>query len=223
MTSRHVNINRASRFQGEVGPLHTIDIINDDKDEEEDSFNNNRDARAEERWHVSLDNLARNYRDVAATSSELHDRAGYGARKKHIIFGLPGPIMSIVVTCIAALWQDPDNVYVLVPLSSLAAIFTAVHVFFDMGGKAEKYWNYSAQYGGVAAFVDATLARDIDFRIPPDAFFAELRTRMGNLNGTAPPLPGKGTCGFSKYPGKVPLPVPTQKGDMYYELRTRKA
>lgn len=195
-------------------PLHPIDIVNNIGE----SFVNNRDARPEERWHGSLDNLARSYRDTAANASELHDRAGYGARKKHIIFGLPGPIMSIVVASIAALWQHTDNRFVLVPLSSLAAIFTAVHVFFDMGGKAEKYWNYSAQYGGVVAFVDATLARDIDWRTPPDAFFAELRTRMGNLNGTAPQLPGKGTCGCSKYPGKVELPKPTQQGDMFYEM-----
>lgn len=199
--------------------MHTIDIINGDNG---DAFDNNRDARPEERWHSSLDNLARSYRDAAAKNSELHDRAGYGARKKHIIFGLPGPITAIVVSCIAALWQDTDNVYLIVPLSSLAAILTAVHVFFDMGGKAEKYWSYSAQYGGVVAFVDATLARDVDFRTPPDAFFAELRTRMGNLNGTAPQLPGKGTCGCSKYEGPVPLPEPTKKGSQFYQLPNKK-
>jgi hypothetical protein len=202
------------KMNKEEKQMETIDIVNDTAE----AFDNNRDYRPEERWHATLDNLARSYRDAATISSELHDRAGYGARKKHIIFGLPGPLIGIVVTCIAALWQDLDNIYMIVPLSSLGAIFTAVHVFFDMGGKAEKFWSYSAQYGGVAAFVDATLARDIDFRTPPDAFFAEVRTRMGNLNGTAPQLPGNGCCGCSKYPGKVDLPKPTQAGSMRYDV-----
>lgn len=178
----------------------------------------NHDSRPEEKWHLSLDQFARNFRDSASNASELHDRAGYGARKKHIIFGLPGPLIGIIVTCIAALWENDDSRYLLVPLSAIGSIFAAVHVFFDMGSKAEKHWNYSAQYNGVVSFVDATLARDVDFRIPPDAFFAELRARMGNLGATAPQLPGKGTCGCSKYDVPPPLPKPIQNDSQFYTV-----
>ena len=106
------------------------------------------DARPEERWHGSLEQLARQYRDVSAVASEEHDRSGYGARQKHIIFGLPGPLISLVVASVAALWQDPDSIYLIVPLSTLGAIFGAVHTFFDYGGKASSHWNYASQYGG---------------------------------------------------------------------------
>jgi hypothetical protein len=184
----------------------------------EEPSDNNIDVRPEERWHASLDQLARNYRDVSASSSEEHDRSGYGARMKHIVFGLPGPVISLVVACVSALWVSPDAIYLIVPLSTLGGIFGAVHTFFDYGGKAQAHWTYAASYGGVCSKIDATLARDIDFRIPPDAFFAEIRTELGHLNATAPQLPGKGCCGCSKYDGKKPLPAPTQDGDMKYRV-----
>lgn len=182
-----------------------------------DSFHNNLDARPEERWHSSLDQLARQYRDVCTLSSELHDRASYGARMKHIIFGLPGPILSIVTASVASLWTSADNIYVIVPFSSVAAIFSAVHSFFDMSRKAERHCNYSAKYADVAAMVDLQLGRDIDFRTPPDMFLTEIRTKIANLQGTAPQLPGKGSCGCTKYNGNVPLPRPIQTGSMIYK------
>lgn len=190
-----------------------------DRLEDEDRFSNNRDARPEERWHESLENLAKSYRDSAAVQSELHDRAGYGARMKHLIFALPAPVIAVVITCISALWTSPDAVYLVAPLSALGGIFSVVHTVLNLGGKAERYWMYAALYGGIVATVDATLARDIDFRIPPDAFFAEVRTKMGELNGNAPQLPGKGCCGCSKYEGKPMLPAPTQKGDFHYSSK----
>lgn len=182
-----------------------------------ESFNNNFDIRPEERWHGSLDQLARQYRDIAMTSCELHDRAGYGARMKHIIFGLPGPILSIITACIASLWNDVDNIYVIVPLSSLAAIFSSVHSFFDMSAKAQQHWNTSSKYGDIASAVDLQLGRDIDFRTPPDTFLVEIRTKLGNLHATAPQLPGKGFCGCKKYAGKVELPKPIQNASMIYK------
>jgi hypothetical protein len=184
----------------------------------EESTVNHIDSRPEERWHASLDNLAREYRDVAAATCEQQDRAGYGARMKHIIFALPAPVIGITVTCISALWDSTDSRYVIAPLSAIGALAGAVHTFFDLGGKAQRHWDYSAKYGGVCSKVDATLARDIDFRIPPDAFFAEVRTELGNLNATAPQLPGKGCCGCSKYETKKALPAPTRKGGFHYDV-----
>ena len=177
------------------------------------------DARPEERWHGSLEQLARQYRDVSAVASEEHDRSGYGARQKHIIFGLPGPIISLVVATVAALWTDPDSIYLIAPLSTVGAIFGAVHTFFDYGGKARSHWDYAARYGGVCSKIDASLARDTAFRIPPDAFFAEVRTEIGHLNATAPTLPGKGCCGCSKYDAVKPLPAPTQTGSTQYKIQ----
>lgn len=185
-----------------------------------DATDNHHDIRPEERWHTTLDQLAREYRDVSAVASEQHDRAGYGARMKHIVFGLPAPVIGIVVAAVAALWISPDAVYFVVPLSSIGSIFAAVHTFFDYGGKAQSHWDYSARYGGVCSKIDATLARDVDFRTPPDAFFAEVRTELGHLNGTAPQLPGKGCCGCSKYESKKPLPAPTRDGAFHYEVRS---
>lgn len=187
--------------------------------DDEDRFSNNRDARSEERWHDSLENLAKSYRDTAVVLSEKHDEAGYKARMKHIVFGLPGPIIAILVSVVAALWNSPDAQLLVVPLSALGAIFSAVHTFFDMGGRAERYWSYSALYGGIVSTVDATLARDIDFRRPPDEFFAEVRTQLGHLNGTAPQLPGKGCCGCTKYESGKSMPSlqATQKGSLHYE------
>ena len=180
--------------------------------------NDHADARPEERWHASLDNLARRFRDSASVNSEKQDRAGYGARMKHIIFGLPAPLVAICVSTLAALWDSPDARFVVAPLSAAGGIFAAVHTFFDMGGKAQRHWEYSARYAGICSKIDATLARDIDFRIPPDAFFAEVRTELGNLNGSAPQLPGKGCCGCSKYDGAKPLPEPTQMGEFTYKM-----
>lgn len=165
---------------------------------------NNQDYRAEERWHQSIDTLAREWRDSCVEQSREHDKAGYGARMKHIIFGLPGPVTAIVTSTVAALWDSPDVKYAIVPLSGLAAVFSAVHVFLDMAGKAQLHWNYSAQYGGVANKIGAQLSRDVDFRRPADEFMAETRMEVGNLNASAPQLPGTGCCGCKHRETVVP-------------------
>lgn len=203
-----------------VGP----GVVVEDPDAESRTSNDGqssdpRDARPEEKWSLPFDNLAREYRDVAAVLSEEHDRAGYGARLKHIVFGLPGPVIGIVVSGAASLWRSPDAVYLVVPLSSLGAIMTAVHVFLDMAGRAQLHWTYSAKYAMVVSRIDTTLARHVNFRIPADAFFAEIRTEMNNLGEKAPQLPGKGCCGCKKYDSKKALPAPTRAGDIYYDLQ----
>ena len=182
----------------------------------EEPSDNNIDIRPEEKWHESLDNLARKYRDHAATQSELQDRAAYGARMKHIIFGLPGPLISLSVAMISSLWTLEQNVYVIAPLSLVGGTATMIHNFFDLGGKAQQHWDYASRYGGVCSKIDAALARDPDFRTPPDASFAEWRTELDHLGATAPVLPGKGCCGCSKYDGKKALPAPTQEGETFY-------
>lgn len=180
---------------------------------------NHIDSRHEEAWHRSLDNLAKSYRDTCAVSSELQDRAGYSARMKHIVFGLPAPIIATVVTCISGLWDSTEAKYVVAPLSALGGIFAAVHTFFDMSAKAEKHWTHAARYNGLKNKIDATLSRDINFRIPPDAFFAEVRTELNNLDSSAPQLGGKGRCGCSKYKTPPPLPPATQAGTFHYEFK----
>lgn len=177
---------------------------------------NNIDARPEERWHRTLDNLAREYRNFAARQSELQDRAGYGARGKHVLFGLPGPLIALTVSLITALWPSPESVYVIAPLSMVGGASTLIHNFFDLGGKAQRHWDFAARYDSVCARIDATLARDIDFRTPPDAAFAEWRTDIGHLNASAPQLPGNG-C-FRKFSGKEALPVPKPAGETLFEV-----
>lgn len=174
----------------------TVDVLND--------TTNNQDHRAEEKWHQSLDDLARGWRDSCIEQCKEHDKAGYGANKKHLIFGLPGPVTAIATTAVAALWESPDARFVIVPLSALAAIFSSVHVFMDLAGKAQRHWNYSAQYGGMASKIGFQLGRDVDFRRPADEFLAETRAEIGNLNGNAPQLPGTGCCGCSHRGGPVP-------------------
>lgn len=195
---------------------HVRDLHDDSCDDE--LTITNVDHRPEERWHQSLDNLAREFRDNAATMSELQDRAGYTARMKHIIFGLPAPIIAVLVTCLSGLWDSPDAKYVVAPLAAFGGVFSTVHTFFDMSGKAQRHWSYSALYGALVAKIDSTLARDIHFRIPPDAFFAEVRTEMTNLNGSAPQLGGKGVCGCTKYENPPSLPAPTRSGSFHYQM-----
>lgn len=157
---------------------------------------NNMDYRGEERWHASIDALARQWRNVCEDMSLKHDKAGYGARMKHWIFGLPSPIATLVCSAVAALWESPDARFFIVPVTCLAAIFSVVHTFLDMGGKAQRHWDYSARYGGICSKIDVQLVRDVDFRRPADEFIAETRTEIGNLNSNAPQLPdSKGCCG----------------------------
>ena len=191
--------------------------------EGEDSFFNNRDIRPEERWHLSLSHLAEKFRDQAAAASELHDRAGYSARMKHRIFAIPAPVIALLVASISGMWIedcDGDNTsrFVIIPLSTIGAIFATVHTVLNMGGRAEQFWRYAALYGALVVRIDRELARDPEWRTPADAFFAEIGTAMTNLNATAPQLPGKGCCGCSKYKGVPPIPtVTTQTGDSMYD------
>lgn len=187
------------------------------READEDRFSNNRDARPEERWHRSIEQTAREFRDHAAQAQEMHDRSGYSARMKHLFLSLPGIITALSVSAIASLWRDEDSAYLIVPLSLIGATLTSVHTALNLGGRSELFWRYSALYGGVVAEVDTELSRDVDWRTPPDAFMAKLRADMGHLNGSAPQLPGKGCCGCSKYEGTKPLPKPTRTGNVYYE------
>lgn len=209
----------------EIAPPPTVETVPELIDITTDETNN-RDHRAEERWHQSIDMLAREWRDSCAEQSKEHDKAGYGARMKHIIFGLPAPLTAIVTSTVAALWDSPDVKYAVVPLSGLAAIFSAIHVFMDMAGKAELHWNYAAQYGGVASKIGAQLSRDVDFRRPADEFMAETRMEVGNLNASAPQLPGTGCCGCKHRDTVVPgLETEKQLEDrreLYAQIRERR-
>lgn len=155
---------------------------------------NNMDYRGEERWHASIDALARQWRNVCEDMALKHDKAGYGARVKHFVFGLPAPITALVTTAVVSLWDSEDSKYFVVPATCLAAILSTVHTFLDMGGRAQRHWDYSARYGGICSKIDVQLVRDVDFRRPADEFIAETRTEIGNLNSNAPQLPDGRYC-----------------------------
>lgn len=184
----------------DTNEINDINVITDTR--------NNHDIRGEERWHASINSLVCDWRDQCVIQSRRHDIAGNKARTKHIVFGLPAPITSIVTACVAGLWVSPDAVFFILPATALATVFSVVHVFFDMGGKAEKHWGFSARYGGVASKIDLQLARDVDFRRPADEFMAETGTEINNLNANAPQLSGKGWCSCSKCYGKDGVPLP---------------
>lgn len=163
-------------------------------DKQTDAIDNNLDRRGEERWHRSLETHARTIRASCVRSSAVQEKAGYGAKAKHVILGLPGPIIALIVAAVAALWDDQDSRYFVVPFSLVGAVFNAVHVFLALEGKAERHWMFSALYGGVVSKIDAQLCRDPDYRRPADEFMAEINSEVGFLNGNAP-QPPKGTCG----------------------------
>lgn len=155
---------------------------------------NNMDVRPEERWHESVDRLAREWADFCGKKHAAHEKAGYGARAKHVIFGLPMPIVTIIVSVVTPLWDSSDSKYFVAPATGLAGIFGAIHTFLNMGGVAQRHWDYAARFNAIKSKIDRELARDIDFRRPADEFMAETRVEIGNLEGTAPQLPGR-CCG----------------------------
>lgn len=155
---------------------------------------NNRDARGEERWHSSIDALARRWKKSCVSAAKAHDAAGYKARSRHIIFGLPAPVTALATAAVSALWESEDARYFVVTSTTIAAVFSAVHTFLDMGGRAQRHWDFSARYGGIASKIDYQLVRDVDFRRPADEFLAETRQEIGALNANAPQLPDPAGC-----------------------------
>jgi hypothetical protein len=156
---------------------------------------NNQDHRGEERWHESLHAKVMEWGASCAVFAKKHDEAGYKARFKHIVFGMPAPVTTIVTGAVAALWESPDARYFVVPAAAVAAIFSAVHVFLDMGARAQRHWDYAARYSEIAGCIELQLARDVDFRRPADEFMIEILTNIAHLGGSAPALPGVGCCG----------------------------
>ncbi len=155
---------------------------------------NNRDKRGEERWHETIHTQVMQWAEECGLVAEKHDNAGYGAMFKHVVFGLPGPIATISLGVVAGLWDDPDSKFLILPVSGMAAISTAVHVFMNMGGRAQKHWDFAARYKSIKIDVNRELSRDIDFRRPADEFMMEISSNMNSLNASAPPLPGSGCC-----------------------------
>jgi hypothetical protein len=103
------------------------------------------------------------------------------------------------------------------PMVCVGTICSVIHSTLGLAGRATSHEHYANLYAGIASHVDYSLARDPDWRTPADAFFAEVRTRMGNINASAPQLPGAGCCGCTKYESdKIPLPPPTVSGGTQY-------
>lgn len=166
------------------------------------------DHRPNEGWSPKLVAEARKLRDDCNQASGDHDQAGYGHRTRHIIFGLPGPVVAVIVGGIAGLWESSDARYLITPLSMFGGIMTAVHIFLNMAGRAERHWAYAAHYGGLAAEIHHELQRDPRRRRESDEFFAEILTRIRHLNANAPQLPNKkkkgcksACCGTGAYGG----------------------
>jgi hypothetical protein len=174
-----------------------INILDEDSQKSEKTEGTPLDARGEERWHTSIEELAKEWRNNCDTLAVKHDSAGYKARMKHLIFGLPAPITSLVVTAVAGLWLSPNAKYFIVPASCVAAVFSVVHVQLNLAGKAQQYWDFSARFGSMASKIDHQLVRHEKFRRPADEFMAETRVELGNLQAYAPQLPGNGCCGCS--------------------------
>nr|BDC16850.1 hypothetical protein [Sicyoidochytrium minutum DNA virus] len=184
---------------------------------------NNRTKVYEESWHESLHMLAAQYRDDALDASIAHDKAAYSARFKHRLFGYIGPIINIVTTGLAAIVEEEEVMYVVIPLSAVAAAFTFLHIQMDMAAKARQYWEYNARYGELAAVIDETLAHDVDFRPAADKTIAVWCTQKNHLDGNAPPLPGKGWCGRHGRPSSF-RKIPTEeelRAREYYRKRIR--
>lgn len=166
------------------------------------------DHRPNEGWSPKLVSEARKLRDDCNQASGDHDQAGYGHRTRHIIFGLPGPLVAVLVGGIAGLWESEDARFLITPLSMFGGIMTAVHIFLNMAGRAERHWAYAAHYGGLASEIHHELQRDPRRRRESDEFFAEILTRIGHLNANAPQLPNKkkkgcksACCGTGAYGG----------------------
>lgn len=153
------------------------------------------DTRGEEKWSEKLEVLASDWRDACTHNSKRHDLAGYKARMKHLILGLPAPIATIVTGAVSALWESPDARYFIVPVMGVTSILGLVHTYLNMGGKAQRHWDFAARYGGIVSKIDMQMVRGRKFRSPADAFMAETRVEVGNLNANAPQLPGRGCCG----------------------------
>ena len=194
----------------EINEILNVVDLDDEKKAIITDRKNNGDYRKEERWHASIDKLAREWRNACAENSKRHDLAGYKARMKHLILGLPAPIATLTTAAVAGLWDSPDNKYFIVPTMCVASILNLVHIYLNLGGKAQQYWDFSARYGGMAGKIDALLCRDVDFRRPADEFMAETRAEIGNLNGNAPQLPGRGCCGCSDFEREEIIEPPTK-------------
>lgn len=185
---------------------------------------NNLTSVREEAWHESLHMLAAKYRDDALDASIAHDKAAYSARFKHRLFGYIGPIINIVTTALAALVEEDEIMYVVIPLSAIASAFSFLHIQMDMATKARKFWEYNARYGELAALIEETLAHDVDRRPAADKTIAVWCTQKNHLDGNAPPLPGKGWCGRHGRSSSF-RPIPTEdelRAREYHRKRLRK-
>lgn len=166
------------------------------------------DSRGEEAWHPALEEQALVTRAFALAQSVEHDKAGYRARKKHLIYGLPGPIIGVAVACVSSLWDQPESQYLVAPLAAVGAILTTIHTFMNMGGKAQQHWTYNALYRNVADEISALLSRQKQFREVPDAFMARVNTMLNHYKSTAPQLPGTGCCSLNPPEDAAPMPEP---------------
>ena len=145
----------------------------------------------EEPWGPKIETTIRNWKDGALKSSAAHQDAGYRLKFKFRFVKVMLTFWAVVSMISNNLLQcDESDTAILVRLAihGIELFWVGVTAISNMGYDYRVHFEYERKYAEYAIDVDDMLSRGEDFRVPADAFIAEMRERMKRL-GESPEIP----------------------------------
>ena len=84
--------------------------------------------------------------------------------------------------------QETSSRFVSLSVNAIQVFWTGLNSSMNLGVKYRIHFEYEAKYKAFALDIDHMLAKGRDFRMPADAFMAELKERQKRLD-EAPEFP----------------------------------
>ena len=116
-----------------------------------------------------------------------HDNLARRFNFKHTFYGFVPLILPLFMTFTSQTIEDNEiNKLVSGGGFVVIGVCNAILKFLDLKSNAIKHEQASYQYNCVVNFIEATMSRNIDYRLPAETVLAVIRTELKNLENYTP-------------------------------------
>lgn len=145
----------------------------------------------EEPWNEATETHLRSWLGEAEESQESHRKAGYKLKSRYRCFTAVvicwSAIIFVVNGAIGCSTNDVHHIAILV-VNAIGVLVNSLFASLNLGYTYREHFEYEAKFFDMSQDIACTLVRDRDYRMPADAFMAEIRERRKKL-AQAPELP----------------------------------
>ena len=155
-----------------------IDIPNSLSTSEDDQF------RKELLWNSKLDNLMEEYMNTCNNLSIKHSIKSKKYKKLHILFSIPGILISVVLTGIS---QYIEHYTIITTLSIIVMGLTGgLNTFFNFAKKTEQHSQYENLYLEVYNDIHSEINKPKAHRVSADMYLERIKNKINYLKLNSP-------------------------------------